>query len=155
MLGGKRARQYESFDAFYKGMYRKEHSDDKNRYLHFIGTTIALASAAAEPTLFLAALAAVVVGLNVFELTYMRSNGAIEGAAMLLAYLSLAYIPRRSLRRPLLTILCGYACAWVGHFVIEGNKPATFTYAVFSFIGDFRMWWETVGELGNKFINIK
>jgi len=58
---------------------RKEHSDDKNRYLHFIGTTIALASAAAEPTLFLAALAAVVVGLNVFELTYMVRKGGREG----------------------------------------------------------------------------
>jgi len=71
---------------------------------------------------------------------------------MLLTYLFLAYLPLRSLRRPLFTILFGYACAWVGHFVIEGNRPATFTYAVFSFMGDFRMWWETVGELGNKLI---
>ena len=57
---------------------RKEHSNDKNRYLHFAGTTIALASAAAEPSLFLAALVAVVVGLNVFELTYMVREGGRE-----------------------------------------------------------------------------
>jgi len=71
---------------------------------------------------------------------------------MLLTYLFLAHALLRSLRRPLLTIVFGYTCAWVGHFLIEGNKPATLTYAAFSFIGDFRMWWETVGELGNKLI---
>jgi hypothetical protein len=34
----------------------------------------------------------------------------------------------------------GYFFAWVGHFFVEQNRPATFTYAVFSFMGDFRMW---------------
>ena len=37
-------------------------------------------------------------------------------------------------------IAAGYACAWVGHFFFEKNKPATFKYPVQSFISDFRMY---------------
>lgn len=39
-------------------------------------------------------------------------------------------------------LLQGYAFAWAGHFFFEHNKPATFKYPCFSFIGDWRMWWE-------------
>jgi hypothetical protein len=42
----------------------------------------------------------------------------------------------------LLGLLQGYAFAWVGHFFFEHNRPATFRYPGFSFIGDFRLWWE-------------
>jgi|TARA_B110000263_G_scaffold5053_1_gene4288 hypothetical protein len=35
--------------------------------------------------------------------------------------------------------LCGYGFAWIGHFFIENNKPATFKYPVYSFIGDWVM----------------
>jgi hypothetical protein len=38
----------------------------------------------------------------------------------------------------------GYALAWVGHFFFEHNKPATFQYPRFSFMGDGRMWWEVL-----------
>ncbi|MGQ0650910.1 MAG: Mpo1-like protein [Betaproteobacteria bacterium] len=34
----------------------------------------------------------------------------------------------------------GYALAWVGHFFFEKNRPATFTYPLYSFIGDWVMW---------------
>jgi len=40
----------------------------------------------------------------------------------------------------LLAFVCGYAFAWVGHFIIEKNRPATFTYPVKSFISDWRLW---------------
>ncbi len=33
----------------------------------------------------------------------------------------------------------GYGFAWVGHFFFEKNKPATFTYPLYSFIGDWVM----------------
>lgn len=33
----------------------------------------------------------------------------------------------------------GYGFAWVGHFVFEHNKPATFTYPIYSLIGDWVM----------------
>ena len=35
--------------------------------------------------------------------------------------------------------LCGYGFAWVGHFFFEKNRPATFTYPLYSFIGDWIM----------------
>ena len=38
----------------------------------------------------------------------------------------------------------GYAFAWVGHFFFEHNRPATFQYPLFSFMGDWRLWWETL-----------
>lgn len=39
-------------------------------------------------------------------------------------------------------LLVGYAFAWVGHFVFEKNRPATFTYPLWSFMGDWVMWSE-------------
>tara|TARA_Y100001970_G_scaffold3377_1_gene3897 strand:+ start:17308 stop:17616 length:309 start_codon:yes stop_codon:yes gene_type:complete len=38
-----------------------------------------------------------------------------------------------------LSILFGYGCAWIGHFVFEKNRPATFKYPIYSFIGDWMM----------------
>jgi hypothetical protein len=34
----------------------------------------------------------------------------------------------------------GYGFAWVGHFVFEKNRPATFTYPVYSFLADWVMY---------------
>ncbi|MEX0676832.1 MAG: DUF962 domain-containing protein [Pirellulales bacterium] len=34
----------------------------------------------------------------------------------------------------------GYGFAWIGHFAIEKNKPASFDYPLWSFIADWKMW---------------
>lgn len=44
----------------------------------------------------------------------------------------------------LAALVQGYAFAWVGHFFFEHNRPATFKYPLYSFLGDWRLWWETV-----------
>ncbi len=43
----------------------------------------------------------------------------------------------------------GYGLAWVGHFVVEGNKPATFTHPLWSLRGDLVMWWKTLNGTMN------
>jgi hypothetical protein len=37
-------------------------------------------------------------------------------------------------------LIAGYVFAWVGHFFFEKNRPATFTYPFYSFMGDWVMW---------------
>ncbi|KAI8086774.1 uncharacterized protein BX664DRAFT_336724 [Halteromyces radiatus] len=44
----------------------------------------------------------------------------------------------------LIGIIQGYVWAWIGHFIFEKNKPATFKYPFYSLRGDFKMWAEVV-----------
>jgi hypothetical protein len=60
--------------------------------------------------------------------------GTLTGTALLVAlaatgrwrWLPLALVP-------------GYAAAWVGHFFVEHNRPATFRHPLWSLVGDYKM----------------
>jgi hypothetical protein len=60
------------------------------------------------------------------------------GTSLALLCLAIAIL----LREPwflLASIILGYAPAWIGHFTIEHNHPATFRYPLWSLLSDFRM----------------
>ena len=67
----------------------------------------------------------------------------VVGSGLVLVVLALAITtlnPWWLLAMPLVS----YGFAWVGHFVFEKNRPATFKYPLWSLMGDWRMFFETV-----------
>ena len=47
-----------------------------------------------------------------------------------------------NLRWLLLAPVLGYGLAWIGHFVFEKNQPASFKQPLYSFMGDWKMFWQ-------------
>jgi hypothetical protein len=82
-----------------------------------------------------------------FYLTEHRRSGTrrLHFAGTLLVLLTLIYaIASRRWGLLLLMPVFGYAFAWVGHFFVERNRPATFQYPLYSLAGDFRMFADMV-----------
>lgn len=60
------------------------------------------------------------------------------GSTLALVFLGLA-VATRNAWWLLGGVVSAYACAWIGHYVFEKNRPATFTYPFYSFVGDWVM----------------
>ncbi len=63
---------------------------------------------------------------------FVGTTIALLNLVMAVVYLAPWYV--------LSALFSGYFFAWVSHFFIEKNRPATFTYPLWSFIGDWKMW---------------
>ena len=118
--------------------YLSEHRSPVSRALHFVGTSVFFTSVGASfvlsPVFFPPAFLGM-VGLGWYA-TKLESKKA--------AFLPmLGMIGLTTAASPMLIpagIVGAYAMAWVGHFRVEHNRPATFTYPVWSLVCDMRMW---------------
>ena len=63
------------------------------------------------------------------------------GTSIALALMLAAFVTRKPWLL-LVALIQGYLFAWIGHFFFEHNRPATFKYPGFSFLGDWRLWWD-------------
>jgi hypothetical protein len=75
------------------------------------------------------------------DLTCRRLH--LVGSLLVLAVIAAALLTANWLLL-VLAPLVGYGFAWVGHFVFEKNKPATFEYPLYSFMGDWVMLWQSL-----------
>ncbi|MCA3358238.1 MAG: DUF962 domain-containing protein [Roseomonas sp.] len=70
------------------------------------------------------------------------------GAGLLLAFVALFTGNYWLL---LVALICGYGPAWIGHFFVEKNRPATFRHPLWSLAADFRMFFFFItGRLGSE-----
>ena len=96
---------------------------------------------------------------EVFFDHYLREHGrpgtralhfAGTGLATLLLIAALADLQRRPWLL-LVAPVAGYAPAWLAHFVVERNRPATFRRPLWSLLCDYRMLWLWLtGRLGER-----
>ena len=64
------------------------------------------------------------------------------GTNNLFFWLALAVI-RRNPKLLVFAVISSYAYAWIGHFLIEKNRPATLDYPLLSALGDLQMYVKT------------
>lgn len=75
--------------------------------------------------------------------------------ALAMVFVMLASFPMNLLWVPA-GFVAGYGFAWVGHFVVEKNRPATFTYPLWSFMGDWKMWaYMMTGRMGKEVAKVQ
>lgn len=67
----------------------------------------------------------------------------VIGSTLVLAVLAHALLTQNWWQLLLLPLI-GYGFAWVGHFRFERNRPATFSYPIYSLMGDWVMFWQVL-----------
>jgi hypothetical protein len=65
------------------------------------------------------------------------------GSCGVLALIAMALLTGQGLWWAAVPVM-GYGFAWVGHFFFEHNKPATFSYPIYSLMGDWVMFWQVL-----------
>lgn len=128
--------RYTSFTAFFP-YYMSEHQNAVCRVLHFVGTSAFLSAVVlclvARPLWFGVAICAIIaLGVTFFAVEAKRS-----AVWVLLGMIAAGIVGHPGI---LGGIIGAYAFAWIGHFKIEHNRPATFTYPLWSLTGDLVMW---------------
>src|ERR1700730_14379260 len=69
-------------------------------------------------------------------LHFVGSSLALVCLAGFIATINLLWLPA--------ALACGYGFAWVGHFFSEHTRPATFRQPLYSLMGDWKMYWQTL-----------
>ena len=62
----------------------------------------------------------------------------VLGTSLALIFFGFCFITQKFSLLPI-SLFFGYGFSWIGHFVFEKNRPATFIYPKWSFLGDFKM----------------
>lgn len=76
---------------------------------------------------------------------FLHYVGTALGYALIVAAITVDW--RFFIAAPIL----GYGHAWVGHFVVEKNKPASFKYPLYSLVGDAKMLaYALTGRMGRE-----
>lgn len=65
---------------------------------------------------------------------FLGSSSAIAALAQYAAGLNAWWI--------LMALVSGYGGAWIGHVFYEKNRPASFARPLYSFMGDWVMYWQ-------------
>lgn len=136
-MSSDRFRSFEEFWPYYIG----EHRDPRCRWVHFIGTAgfltgMGLATVTA-PITFVPALGA----LSTLAWAFFNMDATRSAAPVLLLMIGIAIAGNPAV---LGAVVFAYFWAWVGHFIFENNRPATFTYPLWSLAGDLKMFGQMV-----------